>query len=198
MRRSLQIAAWSVAALSLAAGCELDLERMIEQPRYEAYEFCDVFTDKTIMQTPPEGTVPRSRRLLPEAVASGVGDGGFVREVPIEVDRAVLRRGRDRFDIFCAACHGALGDGVSQVAENMTLVEPPNLLRAPIRDYPAGQVYAVIRHGFGLMPSYAAELAVMDRWAVVAYLEALQLSQRAALEKLPPEMREEAEAWLTE
>lgn len=192
--------AWIVALAVLPAcarACNgLDLERMLDQPRYTAYEACDVCADGTIMMQPPAGTVARDTAALPEAVRDGRTAGRYVADIPVPVDARVLARGRDRFDIYCAACHGRLGDGVSQVAENMRLRKPANLLAPPYATYPPGRIYAVITQGFGLMRSYASELPVADRWAVVAYVEALRLSQGLALDQLPPPIREEAQRWL--
>jgi mono/diheme cytochrome c family protein len=107
------------------------------------------------------------------------------------VDAAALARGRARFDVTCAVCHGLLGDGESQVALSMSLRRPPSL--HAYRDVPDGHLYRVITEGFGLMPSYGAELSVEDRWAVVAYVRALQLSQYAGLEQVPPDVRRKLE-----
>ena len=99
----------------------------------------------------------------------------------------MLQTGRKRFEIICATCHGLVGDGRSLVARNMSLRPPPSL-----HDYasrPDGYIYQVITRGFGLMPSYSAELPVEERWAVVAYVRALQLSQRSNLAASPPAVR---------
>jgi mono/diheme cytochrome c family protein len=186
-----------LAAAALAAGCnELDLERMIDQPRFTSYEACEVCPAGTIMMMPPAGTVPRGAELGPAELLRGRVGGAYAARIPIPLDARLLARGRDRFDIFCAACHGRLGNGISQVAENMTRRPPPNLLAPPYADYPPGRVFAAIAEGYGLMRSYAAELPVRDRWAVVAYLEALRLAQRVALDELPPPIQEEARRWL--
>lgn len=198
-------AAAATRSLALAAialvGCDVDLERMIDQPRRSSYEACDVCPGGTVMMAPPDGTVPRQPGApsQPGESASGLGrgpEGAYLQTVPIPLDRAVLARGRDRFDIFCAACHGRLGDGQSQVAENMALRRPPSLVEPPRADDPPGRIAAVITEGFGLMRSYAAELPERDRWAVVAYVEALRLARRARLVDLPPATKEEAAPWL--
>lgn len=177
--------------------CGLDLERMGEQPRYTAYEACEVCPEGTIMMMPPPGTVHRGAELGTSELERGrTADGRAVATIPVPVDAAVIARGKDRFDIYCAACHGRLANGISQVAENMALRPPPNLLAEPYPTRPPGYLYAVISDGFGLMRSYAAELAVRDRWAVVAYLQVLQLAQHVALRDLPDERREEARRWL--
>jgi hypothetical protein len=192
--------ALAVALGTLAAGCSgCDLERMIDQPRFTYYEECTVCPDGTIMMQPPEGTVSRSALLLSREHAQGRdASGAWVEQFPMQVTRPVLERGKNRFDIYCAACHGRLANGVSQVAENMARRPPPNLLAPPYTTdaYPPGRLFAVISEGFGLMRSYAPELTVADRWAVVAYLQALQLAQHVALSDLPPPVQEEARRWL--
>ena len=177
----------ALAFLLLLCACDLDLERMDEQPRFTSYEACDICPNGTIMMLPPSGTVARNVDL---AVADPADDSDTI---PLAIDRRGLERGRNRFNIFCAACHGRLGDGSSQVAENMTLRRPANLLTG---DYRAGHMYRVVTHGFGLMRSYAGELPPADRWAVIAYVEALRLSQQVTLDILPPERRQEAIPWL--
>ncbi|HKE16795.1 MAG TPA: cytochrome c [Kofleriaceae bacterium] len=185
-----------VACAALAAACDLDLNRMTDQARFSTYEECESCPGGTVMQPPPAGTIPRHHVIAPAEVTRGAGPGGWVRDIPIDVDRALVERGHGRFDIFCAACHGRLGNGLSQVAENMVLRLPPSLVDPPYPAYPAGRIYGAIANGYGLMRSYAAELPVADRWAVVAYVRALQLSQRAALSDLPADLREEAGPWL--
>lgn len=187
---------------SLFGGCggcgewDLDLERMIQQPKYTAYEQCTVCPEGSIMMMPPAGTVARDERLGPTEFVRGRAAGAYLTTIPVTVDRAVLERGRNRFNIYCAACHGRLGNGISQVAENMKLRQPANLLAAPYVDYPPGRLFTTITEGFGLMRSYAAELPIEDRWAVVAYVQALQLSQHVALGDLPPDRQQEARTWL--
>jgi mono/diheme cytochrome c family protein len=139
------------------------------------------------MRTPPPGTVPRERIVQNPALTQGrVGDND-VTEIPLPLTRAVLDLGHRKFDIYCATCHGLLGDGRSPVAANMSLRPPPNLIDRT--GMAVGHFYQVVANGFGLMPGYAAELSVPERWAVVAYLRALQLSQRAPLAFAPPDQR---------
>lgn len=191
----------ALAALGLG-GCDpfhesLDFERMIDQHRYDPYEPSPYFDDGMVMQRPPFGTVPRSEEMLPAPVDLGVtATGELVDTVPVPVSEALLARGENRYRIFCAPCHGVLGDADTQVAENMKLRPPRSLLDAQVRAYPAGRTYRVISMGYGLMRSYAAQLPVLDRWAVVAYVQALQLSQHAPLADLPEAVRTEARPWL--
>ena len=86
-------------------------------------------------------------------------------------DAQVLRRGRERFGIFCAPCHGIIGNGDTMVAANMPLRRPPSLLDEKVRRYPDGRIYRVITEGYGLMRSYADSLGESDRWAIVLYVE---------------------------
>ena len=123
---------------------------------------------------------------------TGLGpDGKALAVSPLPPDAKALARGRARFEVTCAVCHGLLGDGESQVALNMSLRRPPSL--HAFRDVPDGHVFRVISEGFGLMPSYAAELRIEDRWAVVAYVRALQLSQYATVDQVPPDARRQLE-----
>jgi mono/diheme cytochrome c family protein len=186
---------WAVLALT---GCDgvvpgPDLERMIDQPSYRPYDPSARFADHRAMRPPPDGTVPHDRVVGRPAMTEGVERAAYVTTIPLPIDRAVLTRGRERFEVFCAACHGLTGDGTSEVARNMALRRPPSLLAAPVTGFPPGRLFQVISHGYGLMPSYAAELRVADRWAVVAYVGALQLSAAAPLADLPPPVRGEAE-----
>jgi mono/diheme cytochrome c family protein len=164
---------------------------MQRQQKVKAYQPSGYWADGLGMRAPPEGTVPYGK-LLPVEVSTGLGaDGLAVPRSPIAVDAKLLARGRARFDVSCAVCHGVLGDGESQVAINMSLRRPPSL--HAYRDVADGHIYRVISEGFGLMPSYAAELSVEDRWAIVAYVRALQLSQYATLDQVPPDARRKLE-----
>jgi len=179
----------ALALLGTAACPRLD--PMQRQPKNKAYQASDYHADGLAMRHPPAGTVPYRSAVEP-AAATGLGeDGRPVAQGPLPVSAATLARGRARFDVHCAVCHGVLGDGESQVALNMSLRRPPSL--HAYRDVPDGHLFRVVSSGFGLMPSYANELSVEDRWAVVAYVRALQLSQYAKVEQLPAEARERLE-----
>lgn len=171
---------------------ELSFERMINQPKVDAYEKSDFFPDNRAMRPPPGGTVARDDGDPDPVVEYGLKDGKYVTEIPLTVDMALIERGRDRFDIFCAACHGTNGDGVSPVAQNMTQVKPVSFLEPRIRAFPPGRIYRVARDGFGVMPSYRSRLVTRDRWAVVAYIQALQLRDQVRLDRLPEPLRREA------
>ncbi len=187
-------------------------ERMIDQPSLRAYEPSDFFADSMGMRTPPPGTVPRGELLGPRVLVTGrtrpdtaitldipaaglaepeIRPGPASTRIPIPLTITDVRRGQDRFDIFCAACHGVDGRARTPVADNMTLRRPADLTSERIRGLADGQIYAVVNEGYGFMPSYAAELSVHDRWAVVAYVRALQLSQAARLSELPAPVQRE-------
>lgn len=186
-----------VAVASASLSCDVTLERMKYQQKLVAFAQTPYFPNGSVEQKPPAGTVAANRIIGPSELTQGTNQAGtFVARVPIAVDRALLQRGRDRFEIFCGACHGVLGNGKTMVAQNMVLRPPPSLVDSPTRDLPPGRVYQVITQGYGLMPSYAGRIGLRDRWAIVAYLQALKISQRVELDRLPPTLRREAARWL--
>jgi mono/diheme cytochrome c family protein len=179
-RRSLAL----LLPLALLVGCPA-YDPMQRQAKYKAYQSSEFHADGLAMRTPPAGTVPYGSVGDP-AVQRGVGpDGKPLAQAPVTLTPALLAAGRKRFDIHCALCHGLTGDGQSQVALNMSLRKPPSLHL--YRDVPDGYLYQVISQGFGLMPSYAAELTPEERWGVVGYVRALQLSQHATAAQVPAE-----------
>jgi mono/diheme cytochrome c family protein len=168
------------ALLLVLVGCDWSAQRMVDQDRCERDEPTALFADGNCNRLPPDGVVAYRRTQEPRPGLS----------------LALLERGHDRFDIFCAPCHGLLGDGRSQVAENMLLRPPPSLHEARIVALEDAKLFAVVSDGYGLMPAYRASLEPADRWAVVAYVRALERSQDMPLEQLPPDVRQEAEPWL--
>jgi mono/diheme cytochrome c family protein len=179
--------ALAAAAGLLLAGCE-PLDPMARrQPKILPYQPSQFYADGLSMRPPPEGTVPTKGVLAPVA-ATGLGPSGTpVERIPVSITPALLEVGRKRFEIICATCHGLLADGNSAVAPNMSLRRPPSLQENVGR--PDGFYFQVITRGYGLMPSYANALPVQERWAVVAYLRALQLSQRGQVGEAPPDVR---------
>jgi mono/diheme cytochrome c family protein len=186
LRRLRAAPALLLGALALG-GCP-SLDPMWRQPKQKAYE---AGPRGTGMALPPAGTVPY-RSLVEPALLTGLApDGRPLERAPIPPTAELLAKGRAKYDVYCAVCHGVLGDGESQVALNMSLRRPPSL--HGFVDLADGRIYDVITHGFGLMNSYAGELTVEERWAVVAYVRALQLSQAASIEQVPPDRRGELE-----
>ncbi|HEY3666259.1 MAG TPA: cytochrome c, partial [Polyangiaceae bacterium] len=110
---------------------------------------------------------------------------------PLTVDPELMRDGRAAYDEICATCHGVLGNGASVVADKMELRRPPSFLEARLEALPAGEIFAVASRGYGLMPGFASVLDVEQRWAVVAYIRALRLSQSSAVAELPADVLRE-------
>jgi mono/diheme cytochrome c family protein len=195
-----RVAQLSLILLALTA-CERVLptitwERMLDQPRGKAYAASPYFEDGKLMQAPPEGSVPAQLADPAPDDRAKQADGSYITALPRPLDRASLERGRNRFETFCATCHGIDGSGASEVAHHMELRRPPSLVADPVRSFPVGQIYEVIGTGYGLMPAYSHELDSRDRWAVVGYLRALQRSQASDLAKLPLGVRQQAEEQL--
>jgi len=187
----------------LAAGCNEQLLNPMadSQPRARAYRESSFYSTGLTMQAPPAGTVPRERKVMNVALTTGtMGPTGqyalnneelrqYVTKIPLPVTPAFMALGRKYFDITCGTCHGPAADGKSIVGTQMALRPPPSLVTSNYINKPVGYLFEVATKGFGLMASYEAELTVEERWAVVAYLRALQKSQAAPLEAAPPEER---------
>jgi mono/diheme cytochrome c family protein len=183
-----------IPALGLLAltGCDVPsgfFQRMEDQPKYEYYESSEFWADGRAMRTPPEGTIPREQLVGNPGISTGRVNGQLVATIPIPVDKALLQLGQKKFTIVCSQCHGVLGDGNSVVAENMGLRLPPSLLE--LSNKPAGHFFNAITLGYGMMPSFSGELNTQERWAVVAYVRALQTARgtAAAQQPLPQENR---------
>lgn len=184
---------WLIPTVGLAAltGCEVPsefLQRMEDQAKYEYYERSEFFADGRAMRVPPEGTIPRERPVGNPALTTGRADGQLVSAIPMEVDKPLLVLGQKKYNIVCSQCHGILGDGNSVVAENMALRLPPSLLE--LSERPAGHFYVAINEGFGMMPSFAGELDTKERWAVVAYVRALQAARNTRIGGQQPPQQE--------
>ena len=180
----------ALASLLLLAGCP-GLDPLQRQQKVKPYQASTFWKDGLAMRVPPAGTVQfrAADAAVDPAVVTGLGpDGKPVARSPLALTPDLLALGRRRFDVSCAVCHGLLGDGESQVAINMSLRRPPSL--HAYRDVADGYLFQVITDGFGLMPSYAAELSVRERWAIVSYVRALQLSQAASVAQVPPDVRD--------
>lgn len=175
----------ALALAALVAGCA----DMKDQARYEPLEKSAFFADGRSARPLVEGTVPRGELREDDRFFRGVeADGSFVRRVPMAVDAAVLERGRDRYDIFCAPCHSRTGDGLGMIVQRG--YKQPNTYHSDrLRAIEDGYFFDVITNGFNQMSSYAAQVRPEDRWAIVAYVRALQLSQYSELAEAPAEAR---------
>lgn len=161
------------AALLLAALLASCGEEMSEQPRADAYEPSRLFADGKVLQAPPEGTVAQDD---PAWAAP------YVERPPLTL--ALLDRGRERFGIYCTPCHGAAGYGRGTVPAR-GFPQPPSFHSARLREATSQHVFNLITHGWGVMYSYADRVPPSDRWAIAAYVRALQLSQAVPLAGLP-------------
>jgi mono/diheme cytochrome c family protein len=177
--RSMVLAA--AGALVTLAACSREhgtvapsFERMLVQPRYEPYGASSFFPDGRAMRLPPGGTVSRERLADSTFIPDGAPTASSIDSVPLPRSDALLAVGQSRYGIYCAVCHGMLGDGSSVVARNMVACPPPSLLATAVRSLPAATVFQVITAGFGRMPAYAAQLPPEQRWAVIAYVRELQ------------------------
>jgi mono/diheme cytochrome c family protein len=172
---------------------------MQDQPKYLAYRGSESFEDSLSSRPLVEGTVPRG--YLREDVAFYTGKGGTasvakdstgkpiagnadVNEFPLPITHELLDRGQERYNISCSPCHGVLGDGRGMIV-NRGFRPPPTYHQDRLRQAPLGHFFDVITNGFGVMPDYAMQIPPHERWAIIAYIRALQLSQNAKLADVP-------------
>ena len=167
--------------LAAAAGCRQDMHN---QPKYRALRATGFFADGGSARPLVEGTVARGTLQDNEAFFTGKSGGAPVHELPFKVDEAVLTRGQERFNIFCTPCHDGTGSGRGMVVQR-GYKQPPSFHDDRLRNAEAGYFFDVMTNGFGAMPDYRMQLSARDRWAVVAYIRALQLSQHAAATDIP-------------
>lgn len=172
-----------VASLALlAVGC--NRQDMRDQSRYEPLESSDFFKDGLASRQMVENTVARGHLRVDTHMFEGKIDGKYAEELPMPMTQAVLDRGQQRYNIYCTPCHDAVGTGQGMVVQR-GYTRPRSYHDAELRDKPLGYYYEVIGKGFGRMPDYAAQIKPADRWAIAAYIRALQLSQAANINDLP-------------
>jgi mono/diheme cytochrome c family protein len=171
-------------------GSTPDWSRMITQPKLLPYGAAAQFADGRAMRPRPSGVVAVDRITDPARREGRIGEQP-VAAIPLPITRALLERGRERFDVVCAACHGVAGDGETPVAHAMQRRRPPSLHEPRIAALSPGAMYRVIVDGYGLMPSYTALLSVDDRWAVIAYVRTLELAWHAQVAGLPAGVHDE-------
>jgi mono/diheme cytochrome c family protein len=157
---------------------------MHDQPRFKPYAKSDFFADKRSARPALEGTIARGHLRGDTVLYTGKADGKPVDAFPFAVTAEVMARGRERFDIFCSPCHGRTGAGEGMIARR-GYRKPPTFHQDRLRQAAPGYTFDVITSGFGAMPDYAQQIPVRDRWAIVAYIRALQRSQHAAAGTLP-------------
>ncbi|MGH9868698.1 MAG: c-type cytochrome [Candidatus Polarisedimenticolia bacterium] len=168
------LAAGLALACACLAGCRQDMH---DAPRMEPFEASSFFPDGRSSRHLVDGTVARGDLDLDSVMQTGrTPDGAPATRFPMPVDAALLKRGRERHDIYCAPCHDQLGTGQGMIVRRGYRV-PPSYHIDRLREAPPGYIVDVIARGFGSMPDYSAQVGAADRWAIVAYVRALQLSQ---------------------
>jgi mono/diheme cytochrome c family protein len=174
-----------LACLFLAEGCRRD---MYDQPRSKPAGENTFFRDGADARPIPAHTVARGGGATNEAFYTGQRGGKLVEELPVPLTRSLLERGQDRYEIYCAVCHGRTGAGDGLIVER-GFPAPPSYHSERLWEVPIGYFFDVITHGYGVMYPYGARVQPEDRWAMAAYIRVLQLSRRATLRDVPPTER---------
>jgi mono/diheme cytochrome c family protein len=168
--------------VSITSACRLDMH---VQPRENPLSQNDFFADGRSARPPVEGTVARGQLREDAYFYTGKIGNNPGDVMPFRVTKEVLDRGRERYNIFCAPCHSRVGDGNGFVPGRGFSRKPPSFHIDRLRKAPVGYFFDVTTNGFGIMPDYASQIPPEDRWAIVAYVRALQLSQNATMEEIP-------------
>jgi mono/diheme cytochrome c family protein len=181
------------------AGCERMMHNMYDQPRGKPYRSSAMLPDGAGVRTPPDGAVVYARGAGPGSSSGRVGAQEAQRRTrdetapaqPYPVDETLLARGRERFDIYCMPCHSPVGDGDGRVVRR-GFPAPPSYHSDRLRGVSDRYIFDIMTRGYGVMVPYADRITPADRWAIVAYVRALQLSQHARLDRLPADVAEKA------
>ena len=194
---------WIPVALALRARVVKKTEPRIHiipdmdnQPKVKAPSRFMLFADRRGMRPPVAGTVARGSLIGDSSLEFGrTADDVWVEAIPVEMSMSLLERGRKRYDIFCSPCHGLSGYGDGMVARRAdqlqegTWTPPTSFHTELIRERPAGHIYNTISNGIRNMPAYGSQIPVDDRWAIVAYVRALQRSQNATIDDVPADLQ---------
>jgi mono/diheme cytochrome c family protein len=176
----------ALLALS-AAACQRtgpSFQKMGRQPKYDPLEPSDFFADGMSARPRIAGTVARGEISSNPFMDSGKIDGADGDGFPMPVTEQTLNRGHERFNIYCSECHGRLGDGNGMIPSR-GFRRPPSFHTEALRNAKTGHFFDVMTNGFGAMPPYAVQVPVADRWAIISYIRALQLSQNATINDVP-------------
>ena len=167
--------------MACSAACRQDMH---DQPKYQPLERSTFFLDQQASRTPVVGTIARGELRDDPLLYTGKVDGQDALLFPFRIDEAVMARGQQRFNIYCSPCHGQTGMGDGMVVRR-GYRRPPSFADERLRQAPVGHFFDVMTNGFGAMPDYAAQITPADRWAIGAYVRALQLSAHATMEDVP-------------
>jgi mono/diheme cytochrome c family protein len=178
-----------VVFTSALAACRQDMH---DAPRYEALEASTFFTDGRSARILVANTVARGQLKEDEHLYTGKIAGQLATEFPMPVTAAVMARGQERFNVFCSPCHSRKGDGTGMIVQR-GFRQPPSYHEERLVNAPVGHFFDVMTNGFGAMQDYSAQVPVADRWAIAAYIRALQLSRRGTVNDVPADRREELE-----
>jgi mono/diheme cytochrome c family protein len=171
----------SLILLGLLTGCRQDMH---DQPKMFPLRSSTLFPDGRSVRPQPQGTVARSQ-MGADYFTTGMQDGAEGDGMPFPVTETVLQRGQERYNIYCSPCHSRVGNGKGRIVER-GYYQATSFHSDRLRRVPLGHFFSVITNGYGAMPDYAAQLSPQDRWAVAAYIRALQLSQSATQQDVPP------------
>ena len=182
-----------VAAACLLAGGTGCRQDMYNQPKYKPLARNEFFEDYASARPLPPHTIPRGHLDEDSVFFNGKNeDGTMAASLPMPVTHDLLKRGQERYNIYCSVCHGAEGDGNGMIVQRG--FPPPNSYHIDrLRQSPPGYFYNVITHGYGIMYSYASRVEPADRWAIVAYIRALQLARNARIDDVPVDQRAKLE-----
>jgi hypothetical protein len=175
------------ALLAAGAACRQDMH---DQPSYTPLEPSAFFEDGRSSRPLPDGTVARGHLREDAEFYTGRAGDKPLETFPFPITMEVLKRGQERFNIYCSPCHDRIGNGLGMIVRR-GYRHPPSYHIDRLRQAPPGHIYDVITNGFGAMPDYSVQIEPRDRWAVAAYVKALQLSQRASVNDVPPERRQQ-------
>jgi mono/diheme cytochrome c family protein len=168
-------------AVLACVGCRQDMQ---DQPRFKPLAQSDFYADLRSARPPVEGTVARGQLREDSYFYTGKLGNNPGDYMPFAVTDEVLTRGRERFNIYCAPCHSRVGDGNGVIVQR-GLRRPPSYHIERLRKAPLGYFFDVMTNGFGAMPDYASQISPRDRWSIIAYIRALQLSQAATMSDVP-------------
>jgi mono/diheme cytochrome c family protein len=171
-----------IVLLTVLPACRIDMH---VQPKQNPLSRSDFFPDQRSERPPVEGTVARGQLHEDSYFYTGKLGNNPADYMPFPVTKEVLERGRERYNIYCAPCHSQLGDGNGFIPSRGFARKPPSYHIPRLQKAPLGYFYDVISNGFGIMPDYASQIPPRDRWNIVAYIRALQLSQNATKADLP-------------
>lgn len=178
------VARIAIAAVLVVFSAACD-QKMANQPAYEPLQRSEFFPDNSSARPFVDGTVARGALRENTALFEGKVGGQLVTTMPLAVDEKLLRRGQERYNIYCSMCHGAAGYGNGMVVQR-GYRRPPSFHTAKLRNQSVGHIFDVIANGYGSMPPYRTMIPTEDRWAIIAYIRALQLSQNARVEDAAP------------